>query len=735
MKSLKNTIRWGLAHLSVSTMVMLPVAQGVAAEKQSEYITKTQVQNALIEMGLNKSMTFGEFYKKNKSLYPERVQKIFEEYLAEYKNAPMPQFDLGTAKSSDGLIIPVLRLSQKGQLHNIQIFGETEKYARFNNTTLTQNDLINFDDALIRIAAGDMKLRKTNSTSSVNSPKGFPTLTKEAWVQLTPEQRAGYVISMRLLYNDAHGVLLAAGQNKKTAPTKKSKKFSFFDFLFSNDAQAAPDGPEVIYDEGSGFSNQGPAASSSSAVTSTDNGSGSCLVAGYVTKYKGKVCKYDEMKAEYKDARTIAGKAFAVCGNKIACNPLVFGTPGGQPICIDRANNADVQIATHYEGPCERGNHTNSKIKFLNNENDKQGRYDSANVTKSAAQIRAEALKEQEASMFQETKDFVAGVLKFKSPELASLFNSNNPNEEVIKQLLQIQKDFNSEIAQATEACKNASKKNTYNEKNFWGACDQLQRRFIFVAEYLNKNPGCKGGGSVNSETLMCACPSGSESAQVLPGAQCKTAQLNPPQPNPSVIDGNQPEVGKCDPACTENQECKKTQEYDGIEAWQCVSKTGTQPAKPLVDEKEKKKAERKAKLKKFGIAFGALAGAGALAGLMYLVWKPKKVKLNPAADLCPDGTTAPCSGTCTSPKVYISGLGCSCASCAPGQTIINSNTCECGSSTTTQLVCADGVTIVNDLSKCPNTSTYTCWDGTKVPNVINCPEKPLQNGTGATNQ
>ncbi|MBC7456682.1 MAG: hypothetical protein H7235_00270 [Bdellovibrionaceae bacterium] len=721
----KNIPKWILTHLSVLTMVLMPVAQGLAAEKQQQDISKAMVQNAIYEMGLNKSTTYGEFFKKNKDKYPPRLQKELEPYFAQFSDQMMPQFDVGTAKGSDGKTYPTLRISQNGELHNVQIFGETDRYAKFNNTNLTEVDLINFDDALIRLSAGDVKLRqqleatKTTMKSSQKSFVGFPDVTKDSWAKLTPEQRAGYVISMRLLYNDAHGVLLASSKNKK--PTKKGKKFSFLESFMGEEAYAIPSSEPD-------WENIDTAAGNSAAATSVskapNQGLDSCLVAGYVTTYKGKVCKYSEMIKNYSDVSSLSRKAYASCGSgtKIACNPLVFGTPGGNPICIDRKDNDDVQKATHYEGPCERANHTNSKISFLNDESNKSARYDSKNVNKTSDQIKAEAKSEQEKAMYQSTKDYIAGVLKFKDPSLHALFIDNKPNEQVINELLQINKDFNSEISQATEACKIASSKKGYHEKNFWGACDQLQRRFIFVAEYLSKNPGCKDGKPVDSTTLKCSCVDGNN---VIPGGECKATPPNPPvvtSGDPTPVKPGSVDPGKCDPVCTSDESCKLQEKTDdGIEVWQCVSKK-------VVDSKKKKGGFGKF----LNAALPWVVGVGALVG-MYFLFKPKKVKLNPAGDRCPDGTNAPCVNSCVSPQVYFSGMGCKCAACPPGQTIINAKTCECGmQGNDVKIVCPNGVTIVDKLEDCPK-ALYTCWDGSQVANAINCPEKPAAPGESKT--
>lgn len=741
--------KWILTYLSIATMVMMPIAQGEAAQRAQQEISKAMVQNAIYEMGLNKSMTYGEFFKKNKDKYPARLQKELAPYFAKFANQPMPQFDVGTVKGSDGLMHPTVRISQNGQLHNVQIFGETERYAKFNNTTLTEVDLINFDEALIRLTAGDEKLRQQLETPVKTETKkfsSFPDITKASWTQLTPEQRAGYVISMRLLYNDAHGVLLAAKHKNKAT---KGKKYSWLQSLMT----------EAVADPGDWDNDDNIGAKTSSVSVSNlpNQGLDSCLVAGYVTSYKGQTCKYTEMVKNYTDVSSLARKAYAACGSgkQIACNPLVFGAPNGKAICIDRANNADVQIATHYEGPCERNNHTNSKISFLNDENDKTGRYAVKNLKKTADQIKEEAKAEQQKDMYQATKDYLAGVLEFKDKSLYDLFIAGKPDQKVLDELLSIKKGFDSEIKQATEACKAASVKQTYHEKNFWGACDQLQRRFIFVAEYLSKNPGCKDKKDINPETLKCSCD---DKTEVLPGETCKIPPPTPVEtkcplnsrpsnnagncickdakgfesefpatagqlpsncisvPNPPNPPGPGPGVLKCDPECNiaAGEKCVE-EDFNGIKSLTCVK-----DKKLPLDPKKKKKGFGQFLEK----ALPWVVGVGALVG-MYFLFKPKQPKLNPAGDLCPNGTVAPCSTTCKAPQVEVAG-SCVCAACPPGQTIINASTCQCGTQDNdVKIVCPDGVTIVDKLEDCP-TVKYTCWDGSQVDNAINCPEKPV---------
>lgn len=728
---IKNIIRWTLLKTSIVTMVLAPVSQGLAAQNQMNEISKAKVIESLAQMGLNKSTTYGEFYKKNKDIFPPRLQKELASYFENNKNELMPQIDVGSVKSSDGQVVPTLRFSQKGQLINVQLTGAPEKYLKFNNTVLTEIDLINFSDALEKISAGDQKLRNQLSNSNESNRKSNSKVLdfdEKVWARLTPQQRAGYVIALRTMYNDAHGVLLAQAndKNKKVVP----RKHSLLDNLFGREAYAIGQGEDDKANEVStewkiadkakdqGSSSSDEAVPVTAAIsTQANNGLDSCLVAGYVTKYKGKVCTYSLLKEEYKNGSSLARKAFEYCGNnQIACNPLVFGTPGGKPRCIDRKNNPKVQVATHYSGPCEDNNHTNSEIKFLKDQKDNAGRYASDNVTMTAEQIKEKALSEQLPN-FEATEKYIKGLLLYsENKDALKLFTDKKPDATLMTELLRIKNDFQSEINQATAACKQASQNQRKHEPNFWGACDQLQRRFLFVAEYIDKNMPCPDKSKVDPDTLVCSC-SGSETGTVLPGAECK---VKPVEPKPPVVvppkeeTGGATSVGSCNPACKDNQTCEKVAEHDGVEHWQCVGANGV-PAGPV-----KKKKTFKNFLDK---ALPWIAGAAVLTG-MYFLWKPKKLGINPAGDKCPNGSVAPCATTCVAPMIPIGNASsCICPSCPPGQTITNQSTCSCGTvNPATRLVCADGFTIVDKLSDCPKPK-FKCWNGVLVEDVIQCPQ------------
>ena len=127
MNQLFNVIRWSLLRASVFSLAMMPVSQGFAAAAQAREINKLRVQNSLIELGLNKSITVGQFYDKNKSLFPQRIQKQLEGFIKANRNQPMPAFEVSAHKNSQGVEVPTLRISQGSELVNVQIFAESDR--------------------------------------------------------------------------------------------------------------------------------------------------------------------------------------------------------------------------------------------------------------------------------------------------------------------------------------------------------------------------------------------------------------------------------------------------------------------------------------------------------------------------------------------------------------------------------------------------------------------------------
>lgn len=692
MNMILKKINGLLVTLSMATMVFSPVALGQKAQAESQRISKAQLEQFVQELGLNKSQSVGEFYTNNKDKFPPRIQKMIEPLMTQFKNEPMPQFEIAQAKNSKGESIATLRITGKDQLANIQFLGEQNKFVKFDNTNLTLEDVANFDDMFAKLYFGDASHRK-GMGEALTSPKsvqkqnkatakkaippakyaGLPKINQAMWKKMTPMERAQFMMNMRLLWSGAQDVLDAKEAHKKGKKTSSLDKWNNF-FAMLDEAQAADT---------------------------------KCVVAGYIGNYgANKRCQYP------------AGAKTPGCN--FPCNPTIYGfDSGGKQFCL--SSSTELQTATHFNKGCDAKMPLTSVRMSL----------PAASAGKDAARYqgiieanKAQAL--QDPSAIANTKRYLESMLN-GTPDLKAAFQSGTITPELLAKLQEIQSQFESTITAARNDCAAAAGETQY-DREFWGACDQLHARFLFTAAYLEKTPGCAGGGKVDETTLTCSCPNG---PAVAPGAQCAAA----PTPTPAPVSGT-PVVdepaggGQCDPACTGNETCVKTaSDGDGAEVWECKASGsgGNNGGKPGFFSK------LWGGIKK--IAPWVIGGVG-----LWLLYdkflKPKKPTLKPAGDACPNGSIPPCGSVCTAPKALLADGTCGCAACPPGQTMTNASSCLCENTTTTNTIyiCSDGITEVTNLANCPSNPSYTCWDGSTVANPINCPEQP-SSSTGTTNK
>lgn len=763
---ISKAVRFLASFTALFTMVMSPVAMGREVQQK---ITVKQLQDALDQAGMNRQITVGEFYKKNKALFPPRVQKEMDPFVAAFKNQMMPQFEVVATKGTDGVEVPTLRVSQNGELINVQMFGDSEKYAKIQNTFVSEIDVINFDDMFKRVLAGDETIRKKFQTSgpTTSTFTGYPDLTVATWHKMTQKERAGYIINMRLLWNDARRVLVELEKKNK-----KSRKTSSIDSTIQKwdqfFAMISPEANAESLPKPKGVTSVKPAAARKGEAPSVKAGAGSsafvsgsnCIIAGYVSKYSATKCGIENMFDSYKDNpenNKFIDDANKRCSSgQVACNPFVYGTPGGNPICVS-TSDPSFQIATHYDGPCDSQSRLGSKVDFLKEDLKNGSRYSDENRTLTEEQLKAKYEEEQKANP-KLVENYLNGILAFKSK--AGVDFKQALTDDVINELLAIKNAFDTDIGTAKGSCE-AAAKNKNNEKNFWGACDQLHRRFLNVAQFLETTPGCPDKGKINPDTLKCACPA--PAPEALPGTTCSTPQPPPvcppttvdkpatqqcvPTPNPPAEPPPKPEppkdcaslypgaVGLTDKCmCPGGGEPKSTDKAAGPDDPKTFSCAPDKPTKPG-DNGDNGDCGILCSVGKFLHKF-ALPIIGTIAGV-YLLNKlltPKKSSIKNPGDICPNGMTPPCIGTCVAPQVMLPTGLCGCASCPPGQTISNAATCTCSTTTNTPITytCPDGVTKVDDLAKCPAT-TYTCWDGSKVTNPLNCPERPNSTNTNRT--
>lgn len=749
---IQSISKWIMTVTSLFTMVMLPVAQGQAAQNESAVISKLQVQQAITQLGLNKSMTLGEFYKKNKYLYPPRVQAHLNEFINDNKDYTMPLFEVTSVKNSEGFEVPTVRVSKDGELVNMQINGNSNKYVKFNNTNLTEVDIINFSDMFLKLNNGDANLRKQTEAKF----NGYPEISKEIWKSMSARDKAEYILNLRKLWSDAQKVLILKN-SKSSAAVETSKLEYVFNSIFSNaSAQQAkvavkPAGAKTAVKKNSG----------STVSASSEN----CIVAGYVSNYSNGSCGINAIQDSYKDEsgniNPAVSKAQSQCGSgQIACNPFVYGLPGGKAICVT-TSDPSFQIATHANGPCDTKSPLGTEVQFLNKDLKNQNRYSAENLKLNPDQLSEEYKKQQKQNSAY-VENYLKGFLG------AGIDLSKELDVSTLDQIVNIKKAFDSDIQKAKDSCIAAASSNKYNEKNFWGACDQLQRRFLFVAEFLKEKPGCKDGASINSETLKCTCTD-SKKTEVNPGAKCAVKEDPKPETAAKCPKGlSDDSTGGslqclCENGASGNwtleqakskdfsveKSCAKTpQAPPGASTMSNDNSTKPQPNGSCLPTQERvvgessgavtcvDKATAKPPKKDDGGWFGSMSGffskalpwlvGGVAIYAMYKLWAPKKPALNSAGDFCSNGTRPPCGQVCTAPLSNVNG-SCVCAACAPGQTLTNASTCTCSTTSTTTpttVICPDGVTRAATLALCPATQ-YTCWDGSKVTNPINCPEKP----------
>lgn len=774
LKAFQKWAHWSATLASLFTLVMAPVAQGAEVRN----FNTAQVQSALDQAGLNKQITVGEFYAKNKYLFPERIQKEIEPVMTRFKNQMMPQFEVVTSKGPSGDEIPTIRVSQGHDLINLQMFGEAAKFVKFQNTNLTEIDIINFGDMFTKVLAGDERFRKDVEAQSQSKKEttGYPAVTSDTWKKMSQNDRAAYIVNMRLLWNDARLVLIE--EQKKNNSKGKARKTSAIDGLIQKwDALLALISPEV--EAADAVKKAPPATSKMSAppgalikapVKAGDGSnayvSGSnCLVAGYVSSYTGSKCgvenRFNSYKSESKDGSIVidelvkaANDECATRNEGIACNPFVYGTPGGKAACVD-PKKPDFQIATHYNGPCESQSSLGSKVDFLADEDLKNSkRYESPNMKLSMAELEAK-YKEEQKNNPDYVKNYINGMLQFKKNNAIDF--SKPLTDDSLTAIFEIRRVFNKDIETARLSCEKAAS-NKSNETNFWGACDQLHRRFLNVAQFLEKTPGCPDGYKTISETnLKCMCPA--SKPDVLPGASCNggattvpiTCPGGKPDPvadrcvpvpsQPSSGDVSKPPSKKCDAYPTDdNCECpgggkpnagtKGTEGgADGAIVYTC--KVVAEPGKKADDECGI--FCKFGKAVKNNIATILLTGVGLFAAYKLLL--VKKPKLNAAADKCPNGAVPQCAQPCPGAQAPVNGI-CGCPACPQGQSS-PPETCVCSSTAPTtpipsQYTCADGVTKVANESLCPKPKVK-CWDGTFEENIFNCKEKPAPVKSKAT--
>ncbi|MEQ1723771.1 MAG: hypothetical protein ABL930_11385, partial [Pseudobdellovibrio sp.] len=528
--------KWMAAYLSCLTMVFAPVAMGKEAEK----LTKQNIQQTVKDLGLDKKITLGEFWEKSKSTIPGYVYKDLEAFVKENKNMLMPEVSIDSSKNTEGVEVPILRFTQGGKTQTVQMYGETDKWAKLNGVTLTARDLDRVEDAFKRIEGSDINLKKQGDKFRQNKSEiqndnaehqqvdtykkdfarfqGFPRVTPQMWKSLTKQERAGYIVKMRLMWMNARKVL-ATSEKNSVAPAKKSKPSAaidnFYKVIFGEQTFAASPvlaPPPTSAGQVSGKATPSAAvrvqgesvrvrdARGNTRVVAIPYNAETCVVAGYIGAYgtvdningnKRAGCSIDLAIATYKNNENLSfvQKANEACAAKgatqVACNPIIYGYPNGSEACIDR-RSAEYQHATHFTSPsnretCDGKSRLSSSddiIKF--NETNYDGIEPRENQI---AAIEADQQKDDYAL----TNSYLKGVLTKKDGILAIAFDKGEWNLALDEELVKTQLQFEQEIGRAIKTCEADFAKTATREVNQKLACDQLHRRWLFTERAIAK--------------------------------------------------------------------------------------------------------------------------------------------------------------------------------------------------------------------------------------------------------
>ncbi len=599
LKSLKICVRWSAINLACLTMVLSPVAMG----REAENLNEKKLQTYLQEFGLNEKTTLGEFWEKTKIYYPGFIYKDLEKFAQENKNLRMPQMNVSTMKGVDGSPVTVLKMTTGNKTDTLQIFDEKNKWAKFNNVVLSENDMRNVGDAFKKLEASDIRIKKEadkylESRGAKKAPvsaatekqnarvtqdfarfKGFPRMTPVQWKQMTPMQRAGYIVNMRLLWREARKVLRVDQARKENPTAKPTKKFSSFEefskALLGYDAEAAGKGTEkktgklpTKNSQDSDVRSKTPAEPSVVGPTAqvvSDPYSKKCIVAGWTssegkgTNYAGEreTCSENNILAS-QQAKYQAGtpelaimqQALSTCETqgRVACNPIVYAynRQSGGPICVDKSQKdpgappaGNYQKATWWEGPCDKGSQlTTSQIKDELKLTDSSyaedsKRYDDdGNIKEQVARsqiARVEADQKNEA--YKLTKDYLDSVLKNRNVtganSIADLLEGKKPwSSEIDGMLIDVQSQFEVEIGLAIQSCERSIARKDNVDKNQKGACDQLHRRWLFTERVI-------------SEFRSNSCLDGSTYVWKLDAGKLSADQIGVAAANKNKVDAN----------------------------------------------------------------------------------------------------------------------------------------------------------------------------------------------------
>lgn len=791
MKLLK-ILSWTAVHTAWMTMTFSPVALGVEAEK----LSKQKIQEYLQEAGLNKQTTVGEFWEKTKAYYPGYVYSQIEAFAMQNKNVRMPEINLTTAKATDGSEVPVLNYTAAGKNYSIQLYGDKNKWAKFNNVNFAAADIAKPEDMFRRIQANDIRvkrdldlIKKKTIQDSANETKrleifkkdfarfkGFPRVTPELWKSLTKEKRANYLVKMRSLWLAAGKVL----ETKAFVGTYEPNPMEqFYKAIFGQTANAQDEDSNPFARPKKMTSGkvqvQGATVVSNGVKVNIPTDAKSCIVAGYIGA-KGIVsnsngdnrqgCSIDIALGFYKNT---PGLQYVENANQTcregkgptyrACNPMIYGYPGGSEKCVD-SKATEFQGATTMLGPCD----TASPLSITATTFTK----DYSNIMPAEKRI-ALMEKDQAADDFKMTRDYVNGVLAKNNPSMVAMLKDGKWNVDLDNELVRIQSHFEDGINQAVEVCEAQIKAGQIVEKQQKAACDQLHRRWLFTEKLIAdlRSKACVDGSkyigayddkessSANAEKAklnktttqgvgLCQCTDGKK---VNFGQACSDLQR---VTITACKEGwRKDDTGKCFVPPVVEKSCPDVANFKaGEKSDTCVCKNDPEKQMPTGTSPE----QGQSICKEDNDAWKWILGIGI--GVVALLWfknrhtsPPIVVSKPPLCDAnkkmvgkscickvsCPNQNPDSCAcrviptPTCPFGGTYPA-CACEPKTCTPGQQIYNNVTCQCDDKPK-PVTCPDGSSAPNNnLSQCPK-----CSDGSYTP-IGGCPTGPKNEGGSGDN-
>jgi hypothetical protein len=295
------------AVASIFTMCISPIAQGKAAQTQSQLIN-----DFVKSSGLSKGTTVGDYWKLVRHAYPQPLQGQLDAWVQVNRNEMMPKVEVTAVKDRNGIEQFRLGMTGKGQSATVTLTGDDEKPLKFNNTVITAKELTSYksyNQLFAKVAAGEPKLKSSLPLKPMTLIGRNPVLSFKEYKSLTPRQRAEYLYRVRLAVEAAQRVYKTKFGAQAANDIERKYQFAV-EFLFGADAEAK-----------------------ASSLTGKP-----CVYAGYLTLYgeNGTCGGQTEGDAHFKAAQKAS---MASCpGADVPCQPMVYGYQSdGSNYCIPNA--------------------------------------------------------------------------------------------------------------------------------------------------------------------------------------------------------------------------------------------------------------------------------------------------------------------------------------------------------------------------------------------------------------